>query len=297
MDHAEASELFEIAAVEPGGLDRLMAGDTAEAAALAGHLAGCPDCAAEIGRLRDDALLIRETVRSLPPAGLRERTLASVAAIGRDRPGAELEPAAPPTAVPAAAAPPGPSAEAAPPAVTPTRRATRRVGRLAAVVAMAAALVVAVVGTAAVVNGQRDAQLAALDAELARQARAIAGLERVATWSMRIAGEPDAEQVPLAAGDGSGATGTLLFSPGTRELVVVASGLPRPAAGQEFRCWMEVGGVRRPVGRMIFADQVQYWAGPVDELADLEPGTKFGVTLVDAAGSSLDGPATLGGAL
>ena len=51
MDHAEARELLEIAAVEPGGLARLMAGDTAEAAALAGHLAGCDECTQEMARL------------------------------------------------------------------------------------------------------------------------------------------------------------------------------------------------------------------------------------------------------
>ena len=48
MDHAEARELLEIAAIEPGGFARLVAGDTPEAAALAGHLAGCADCAAEL---------------------------------------------------------------------------------------------------------------------------------------------------------------------------------------------------------------------------------------------------------
>src|SRR5262245_64619409 len=41
MEHTEARELLELAAVEPDGFERLAAGDTAEAAALAGHLAGC----------------------------------------------------------------------------------------------------------------------------------------------------------------------------------------------------------------------------------------------------------------
>ena len=43
---------MEIAAAEPDGLDRLMAGDTSEAAAVAGHLAGCEACAGELMRLR-----------------------------------------------------------------------------------------------------------------------------------------------------------------------------------------------------------------------------------------------------
>ena len=49
MDHSEVRELLQDAAVEPGGLERLMAGDTPTAAVVAGHLAGCPDCADELG--------------------------------------------------------------------------------------------------------------------------------------------------------------------------------------------------------------------------------------------------------
>ena len=44
MDHNEVRELLEDAAVEPGGLERLMAGDTPTAVLVAGHLAGCADC-------------------------------------------------------------------------------------------------------------------------------------------------------------------------------------------------------------------------------------------------------------
>ena len=55
MEHAEALERIEIAAAEPDGLDRLMAGDTADAAAVAGHLAGCPSCAEELVRIRRTA--------------------------------------------------------------------------------------------------------------------------------------------------------------------------------------------------------------------------------------------------
>ena len=86
MEHAEARELLEIAALEPGGFDRLAAGDTADAAALAGHIAGCTECAAELERLRRASAVIREAVRTVPPADLRDRTLAYVAAVGRRTP-------------------------------------------------------------------------------------------------------------------------------------------------------------------------------------------------------------------
>ncbi len=87
MEHAEARELLEIAALEPDGFDRLAAGDTAEAAALAGHVAGCSECAAELERLRRASAVIREAVRTAPSADLRDRTLAYVAAVGRPRGG------------------------------------------------------------------------------------------------------------------------------------------------------------------------------------------------------------------
>ena len=62
MEHREARELLELAAVEPTGLDRLAAGDTPDAGAVASHLAGCPGCTAEFERLRRTAPLLRERV-------------------------------------------------------------------------------------------------------------------------------------------------------------------------------------------------------------------------------------------
>ena len=54
MDHNDVRELLEDAAVEPGGLERLMAGDTPNAALVAGHLAGCADCAGRDGAAAAD---------------------------------------------------------------------------------------------------------------------------------------------------------------------------------------------------------------------------------------------------
>src|SRR4051794_13598871 len=86
MDHAEALELIESAAAEPKGLDRLMAGDTRDGAALAGHLAACDSCSAELVRVRHAAAIVRDLVRTQPEPALRERTLAFVRAVGRPRP-------------------------------------------------------------------------------------------------------------------------------------------------------------------------------------------------------------------
>ena len=85
MDHDATREQLELAAAEPGGLDRLMAGDTAIAQAVAAHLAGCPSCTDELARLERASSLIRSVVRERPPADLRERTLAAVRAAGVPR--------------------------------------------------------------------------------------------------------------------------------------------------------------------------------------------------------------------
>ncbi len=131
------------------------------------------------------------------------------------------------------------------------------------------------------------------------QARQIAALAKVATWSHRIDGEPDAEYVVLegTANGGSGAEGTLAFSPGTKELVVLAQGLPEPAAGMQYRCWVETDGGRRRIGQMFFGGDVAYWVGPVDTLTGVGPGTRFGVSLVPAEGDSLAGDPILLGEL
>ncbi len=94
-EHRDAREALELAAAEPGGLDRLEAGDTAEAIAVAGHLAGCPDCLEELARLRRAETLLRPVIASEPDPALRERTLALIREVGVQR-GARPRPAPPP---------------------------------------------------------------------------------------------------------------------------------------------------------------------------------------------------------
>jgi hypothetical protein len=276
MDHAEARELLEIAAAEPGGIDRLVAGDTPEAAAVAGHLAGCPDCTDEFARLRRASAVIREVVRTTAPPELRARTLAFVAAVGRER--------SPATAALSASAPPEPAALAEG-GTTGRRRLSRLVPWAAAI---AAVLVAAVAGTAALVVSDRDAALR-------EQASVVDALVDVTTASLRIGGEADVQRVALAATAGGDANGTVVFSPHTQELLVVTSGLSAPVAGKEYRCWVESGGVRSRVGKMFFGGGLAYWAGPVDALAALEPGSQFGITLVDVASDTPEGAPVLVG--
>jgi hypothetical protein len=284
MEHTEARELLEIAAVEPEGFERLAAGDTPEAAALAGHLAGCPECAAEMDRLRRAAAVIRDAVRTIPPPDLRDRTLAFIAAVGRERDRAAAAPAssAPGQATVAGA---GSGGRAVGLAVRPGRQGVYAV-------AMAAVIAIAVIGTAALLGRANDASTTRLTED-------VESITKVASWTLRIDGQPDARRVNLTGvGDaGAGATGTLVFSASSGELVAFAHGLPEMPAGKEYRCWMEIGGRRTAIGQMFPGRGVAYWVGNVDALSTAEPGTRFGVSVVPAGGDPVAGEPVLVGEL
>lgn len=261
--HAEIRERLELAAVEPGGLDRLAAGDTPEAAAIAGHLAGCPSCAEEARRLATIEPVLREVAATMPPDSLRERTLTLVREIGRPR---GVVASGSPSAAPS-------SAPVAPP--------RRRLGWPAAI---AAVLAVVLVG-----GGLLGARLTQ---QLSDQAEALAELN---TATFRVSAESDATLVALSGRDASSGAiaGSLLFSPTTTELVVSAPGLAEPAAGRQLACWvMRADGSRARMGKMEFGAGVAYWTGWAEELKAAGPGTVFGVTMVGADGKPV-GPGDL----
>lgn len=274
MDHDEVLEQLELAAVEPGGLDRLMAGDTSAAAAVAGHLAGCPSCSTDLERLRRSGPILRDVIRTTPPPELRERTLAFVREHGVLR-GADA----------VAAAGPVPIAE--PIAATGPSRLARSLPWVGAV---AAAVLISVVATTAIV-------MTAMDSRLTAQEESIQALEFVTVSTIGVTGEPDAERVALESTDSVYASGTLMFSPSTTELVVVATGLTEPPAAQEYRCWVEVDGERVNVGKMFFADELAYWVGDVPVVASLPDGSTFGVSIADVDGASLEADPVLVGRL
>jgi len=300
MDHSEVRAILEDAAVEPGGLERLMAGDTPTASLVAGHLAGCPDCADELERLRRTVAVIAPSVRDVPPPELRERTLAFVAAVGRPRGAGATERgvAAPTPLPPVAVGPARPipidvprTVAAGAPAALPVLTPIRRPNRLLGLTAVAAALVVAVTGTALITNARRDS-------ELKLQAAEIEALGDVARWTLRVDQQPDVRRIVLASTTGSaagGPAGELTFSPSSTELVVVANGLVPPPAGHEYKCWVESGGTRTTVGKMFFGGDVAYWVGPVPAIAGLPAGASFGVSLVDLSAPGTPGDAVLAG--
>jgi len=260
MDHDDALEELELAAAEPGGIDRLMAGDTAAAQSVAAHLAGCPACVEELAWLRRDSVVIRDAIRSTAPPELRERTLAYVREYGR---------------VPAGEAP---ATRSRPRMAQGPRR------RLGWIAAAAAAAVVSVVATSVILEARFSDRLAQRDA-------AAQGLARVTMAAVGLGSERDVARVELlgtVSGNGAPPGGSLIYSPSSAELVVLASGLVEPPGELEYRCWVEVAGVRSGVGKMFFGGGLAYWAGKVDAVEGLPAGATFGVSLVDASGEAIE---------
>jgi hypothetical protein len=301
MDHAEARELLDVAAVEPGGLDRLMAGDTPIASALAGHLAGCTACMDEYGRLRRSSAVLRDVIATQPPPELRERTLAMIAAVGRARgpaaQGSLASPIAGGSGVDGATVASGVAPHLRVVEVPARRAAVGRMGRSRlAWLGLAAALVLASVGTTGYVVST------ARDASAHQAAQELEGLSEVATWTVHLDAQPDVRHVVLtgstaAAGGDPAQVGTLIFSAATKQMLVVADGAANPPAGQEYRCWVEIGGTRQRLGRMDVSGDLAYWAGDAPVLASVPSGAVFGVSLADIAGAGGSSPAILSGTL
>jgi hypothetical protein len=266
MRHAEAIDLLELAALEPGGLDRITSGTDPASADVAAHLAGCDACRAELVALRRSVAAIGETVRSTPAADLRGRTLDYVARVGRPR---------------------------APDAQPTDSKVGGESGWLAWLPRFSGAAAVAAVVMLLIVGSAVSSRMDAADAAIAEQRAAIAGLTVVTDWSLRIASDPEASRIRLEAPDGGAQAGTVLFSDATGELAMVASGLPALPEGQEYRCWVEVDGTRVPIGTMYRAGELSYWVGEVDETIGVDAGRAFGVSLMASAADGVDGEVVL----
>jgi len=265
-EHADVRAALELAAVEPGGLDRLEAGDTPDAAIVVGHLAGCATCLEEMARLRRAETLLRPAIAGAPDPALRGRTLAFVREVGVRR---GDEGAGRPVQVGAGDRP------------TPSRRARR----FAWGGAVAAALVIGLTG--GVLLPGRGAPGGSADPATA--------LAAVAQETATLLAAGDAREAVLR--DATGApSGTLVLSPSEGRLVVTATGLPAPPPGTEHRCWVESGGTRIALGTMWRAGEVAWWSGPVALPAELPPDVVYGVSLVDA-GSAGPGTEVLTGEL
>jgi hypothetical protein len=265
-DHRDVREVLELAAVEVGGLERLEAGDTPEAAAVAGHLAGCPDCVEELARLRRASALLRPILGGRPDPALRERTLANVRALGVPR-GAPAE--APLTSWATAGALPSAAGRPIPAPSTRRHRAWPAAVAAALVVGLAGGVLLAGGGPLGGPSGNSDPATA-----LAIVARETAALVEAG----------GAREVALLDAAGQPA-GTLVLSPVEGRLVVTATGLEEPGPGAAYRYWVEVGGRRTLLATLWWAGEVAWWAGEAPLPLPLPPAARYGISLVGATAS------------
>jgi hypothetical protein len=157
------------------------------------------------------------------------------------------------------------------------------------VASLAAAVVLSVLATTAIVGWRLDDRLAAQDA-------AIEDLADVTTATLQVTAEPDVTRVGLASPNGTAVNGTLVFSPSTTDLVVVADGLTKPESGMEYRCWVAIDGKRQGIGKMFFGGGLAYWVGTSPAVAGLDEDAAFGVSLVsDEGGIVAPDPVLTGG--
>jgi hypothetical protein len=224
----------------------------------------------------------------MPPPDLRARTLAAIRAEGVLRPLPAVGAGSAVDASGSAGADAAPAPTTAPQSIDGHRRRLAPV--LGWVAAIAAAVVLSVLATSLIVGSRVDDQLAT-------QAAAIEDLQKITTATLTVTAQPDAEHVALTSQSDPDVYGGVTYSPSTADLVVVASGLTPPPDGLEYRCWVEVGGTRQRVGKMFFNDSLAFWVGPAPAIAGVSSSATFGVSLVDAAGSTVDTDPVLVGQL
>lgn len=267
IDHETIRAAMEVASAEPGGLERLEAGDTAEAALVVGHLIACPTCSAELARLHRTETILRPLIAAAPSSDLRARTLAYVREVGRDR----------------TAPAPGPILASLPtaPLPTPIGTAAQREPRRRAwpapawLASIAAALVLGILG-GALLGGNIGRPSGTGD-----PAVALAAVSRDASLLLAAG---DVRQVVLA--DASGVTrGYLLLSSSLGRMLAVAADLPEPGPGRVYQCWVATPTGRVTLGTMWQAGSVAWWSGTVAIPANLPYDVVYGVSLVDTASS------------
>ncbi len=250
MDHAEAHELLADLAFEPARLRALESDASPEAAPLRAHVDLCETCAQEVAAWRRTWVSFADARASARPSDF-DMLKAPAGIRARVM---EAVVTAPPV-VPVGA----------------SRRwaASRRLPWLA----VAAALVVALgAGSLAWIR----------TAELGQAQTEAAELASVAATMDRVLADPVHWITPLQTADGAPG-GTLVWS--NTEIAVVTSALPTPEPGQTYRCWVEHDGKRTPIGAMDFTGGTGYWVGSMSGWGGLlEPGARFGVSLVPASG-------------
>ena len=268
MDHAAAHERIEDLLLDPRRLADLDRSTAPEDVALREHVAGCGACRADLDAWRTlegaiAAALPRsaaEAAAATDPAELPPSLRAAVLAKARSEP-------KPPRSI----------------VTAPSRRS----GRLAPILALAAALILAV-GSAFVVVDQVGKRAAA-DAESAALTTALAAVDRVLAT-------PNHVVVQLHEPDGTNA-GSISWS--RHDWVVITNALARPPTGQRYLCWLVEEESAQMIGEMQFAGDTAFWVASVDNWAtwEINSKTRFVVTLQPETETRLSSPPVLEAAL
>lgn len=227
------------------------------------HLRRCPDCAAELRVLTEDATWLARAAARPAPGELRTRVLAAALATPQE---AATEPeSTAPAAVPTARAPETGTERA------PLRRSARFGPRVAA----------AVTALSLVVSALLALQLARTDTELDRQRAVTQAVNAVlaAPDALAVSGRPI-----------GGRSLSAVESVAMNQAVVNAAGLPPPPDGYAYQLWRMRDGLAtaRPAAMLPY-DRGSRTAGPA-VVRDLRHGgtgraDRLAVTLEPAGGS------------
>ena len=242
-----------------------MAGDTPDAIALAGHLAGCDGCtrssagcgasssrSARSSRPSPRPSCAHGRWRSWPPSVGRERTVGPRASPPVPRPpsrsaagGRHLEPTLP-----------------MPTSHGPTRTEPSARSRCSVPLRAAAAAVLASPPRAPPPSPSPRSARRLTSPALGR----IDGLAEVRRGRRGLNAEPRAPHITLVdtartRRPAIGSPRVLAGEPG--DLVVVAAACPSRPPGREYRCWVTWTGIASALGKMYFTADIAYWVGRV----------------------------------
>jgi hypothetical protein len=242
MDHAEVRERLESALLSPGKLNSLESDTSSEGKELREHLASCAACSSELLALRETGAFLAAAAPDdlTPPAGARAALLQAIRETGVARPLSRAQSQRRGVAT----------------ADRGRWRARYPGGARPLWLAFAAAAAVVLVAGAIAFNAQREAG--------ERETRELAAITAATD---RVLREPDRQTVVLRDRAGNPA-GTVVYSRGSHELVVVSDALAIPAQGEQYDCYVERSGARRNIGWMHFSSGLAYWAGRVESLPD-----------------------------
>ena len=189
--------------------------DDAERAAFERHLAQCVDCQQEVASLREATALMTDEAALTPPPELRASVLAGIK---------NIRPIPPEAAVERDAAEEGRTDVAPVLQMRPRRR------RIAALVAVAAAIMV-IAGGVAYQPWQDNSSRTTISA------------------ADQVLAAPDVKHVSIDFDDGSKAT--VFHSPSERRAVLVARDMAAPPRGKAFELWLQdKSGGMTPAGLM-----------------------------------------------